>query len=233
VPDGDLAPEEIDAELARFHRALAKSREEVSFLRASVEEELGEESAKIFDAQLLFLEDVLVIDGVVADVRRERKPAAAIFRRNVLLMIERLEDAEDEYLRERAGDVRDIKRRVLRHLLEHREDDDEGPRHGVLVGREIPPSVAAMLDRSGVIGFATELGGMTSHAAIMARSKGVPAVVGVKGLIRRARSGDVAIIDGLAGTVVLNPSPAILADYERRERELRDWEPGPLARGPR
>jgi phosphotransferase system enzyme I (PtsI) len=224
VPEGQLAEGEIDAELERFRQAVEKSREEVTFLRGSVAEDMGEDSAKIFDAQLLFLEDVMVVDAVADDVRRERKPAAAIFRRNVRRMIERLEDADDEYLRERAGDFRDIKLRLMRHLLEHREDRRARPPGAVLVGREIAPSEAAMLDRNGAVGFATELGGMTSHAAIMARSKGVPAVVGVKGLTRHARSGDLAIIDGLGGAVVLNPPAALLAEYEQRMGEFREFE---------
>ena len=224
VPDGDLDPEDVPAEIERFARALDRAREHVSFLRARVAEETGEEAAQILDAQLLFLEDELVIQPVIAGIQAEAKPAAFVFRRHVGQLIQALEGAEDADRRARLDLFQGIKRRVLRLLTEGGDDGHRLPVSGVLLGGDVDPSEAAMLDRSGVQGFAVEQGGMTSHAAIMARAKGVAAVVGVKGLIRHAREGDVAVVDGLSGTVVLNPPPAVLQGYERRRDEHRAFE---------
>jgi phosphotransferase system enzyme I (PtsI) len=224
VPEEDLAPAVVELETERLLRAIDKAREQVTFLRARVAEDVGEEEARIFDAQLLFLEDRLVIDPVLSRIRSEGKAAAYVFRHHVAHMIETLEDSDDEFRRERADIFRDIKRRVLRLLLGLDEDRLAFPAHCVLLGREIAPSDAALLDRAGVAGFATEYGGVTAHAAIMARSKGVPAVVGVRGLLRHVRPGDLAIVDGLDGVVVLRPAPEVLASYERRRDEYLDFE---------
>jgi phosphotransferase system enzyme I (PtsI) len=228
VPDQDLTPADLEPEIERFLRAIDKAREQVTFLRARVAEDIGEDEARIFDAQLLFLADTLVIEPVLARIRGERKAAAYVFRHHVARMIEALEDTDDEFRRERADVFRDIKRRVLRLLLGLDEERPTFPVASVLMGREIAPSDAALLNRAGVAGFAAEFGGVTAHAAIMARSKGVPAVVGVRGLTRHARTGDRAIVDGFGGIVVLNPSADVLASYEQRHDEYRAFE-GSLA----
>jgi len=224
VPDADLEPNQVDVEIERFSRALDRAREHVSFLRARVAEEAGEDAAGILDAQLLFLEDDLVVSPVLDGIRSERKPAAVVFRRHVGQLIQQLEGTEDSYRRERVDVFSDIKRRVLRLLTESSDDGFRLPVSGVLLGNDVAPSEAALLDRAGIQGFAVEQGGMTSHSAIMARAKGVAAVVGVKSLLRHAKAGDQAVVDGLAGTVVLNPPPAVLKGYERRRDEYRAFE---------
>jgi len=223
VPDGDIALDEIEAETKRFREAIEKAREDVTFLRSSAAQEVGEESAKIFDTQLLFLDDTAVLDPVVHGIPRERKRAAYLFHRNVGRLIEQDAPADSDYFRERANVFRDIEWRVLRHLLDL-ADERQPQQHGVLMARELAPSDALRLDRSGITGFATERGSMTSHAAIMARSKGVPAVVGVKNLLLQVKAGDTAVVDGLAGAVVINPSASVLAAYERRLGELKAFE---------
>lgn len=220
VPDGDLEPSEVEAETARFRQAIARAREDLTFLRATAAEEMGEEPAKILDTQLLFLEDTAVVDPVIDGIHRERKPAAYLLQRNVSRLVGK---ADSEYLRERANVFRDIERRVIRYLLGIGLDM-RAARHGVLMARELAPS--DLLDRAGIAGFATEGGGVTSHAAIIARSKGVPAVVAVKKLMSSVEVGDVAVVDGLAGEVVINPGPAVLAGYERRQEELLAFESG-------
>jgi len=217
VKERRIAAGQVDAEIAAFERAIRKSKEEVAFLRESVAQELGEDSARIFDAQLLFFEDVMVIDGTIRDVRSEHLNVAAVFRRNVNRMIQRLTDADSDYLRERASDFQDAKRRVLRHLLEinvrRRSEHGAGT---ILVAHDLAPSEAAALDASQIVGLVTEGGTLTSHAAIMARTKGIPAVVGVTGFSRYVRNGDIAAIDGLTGSVEVNPPQTTLHDLLRR-----------------
>ncbi|MGD8395494.1 MAG: phosphoenolpyruvate--protein phosphotransferase [Candidatus Eiseniibacteriota bacterium] len=217
----------IDEEIARFNRAIDKARQEVSFLRDSVAKELGEEQARIFDAQLLFFEDVMVIEGTVRDLRAERLDAAAIFRRNVNRMIQRLRDADSDYLRDRGEDFQDAKRRVLRHLLDIGTDGDvaSGHRPGtVLVARDLAPSEAAALDPTRTKGLLTEGGTLVSHAAIMARAKGIPCVIGLKGILRYVQNGDIAAFDGATGVVEFNPPRSTLAGIQRRLNEFRAHE---------
>ncbi len=222
VREHPIAPELVHQELDNFRRAIDKSREEVAFLRDSLAAELGEESARIFDAQLLFFEDVMVLDGTTRDIEAESKNAASIFRRNVNRMIGRLQDADSPYLRERAADFQDAKRRVLRHLLEvsqHSQADYEADT--ILLARDLAPSEAAALDPNRVAGLVTESGALTSHAAIMARTKGIPAVVGVPRILRYAQNGDVAALDGQSGVVELNPLPSALKHFEVRLEAFR------------
>jgi phosphotransferase system enzyme I (PtsI) len=223
VPDGDIAAEEVKAETERFLMAIEKARADVTFLRACAAEEVGEESAKIFDTQLLFLDDTAVLDPVLDGIDRERKRAAYLFHRNVVQLIEQHASSDSDYFRERANVFRDIQWRVLRHMLEV-EDDGDPEHRGVIVSRELAPSDAIRLDRSTIAGFATERGSMTSHAAIMARSKGVPAVVGVKNLLRQVKAGDLVVVDGLEGAVVVNPPAPVLAAYERRLGDYQAFE---------
>ncbi len=218
VEERSLAVEEVEAEVDRFSAALDRAQAELSDLREATLLDLGEDQAKIFDVQLMVLEDPLAVDRTIAAIRSERKNAEFLFRRHVMEMTEGLQKLSDSYFSERAVDLLDVKRRVLRHL-----SGDEGgiavsERRGVLVGREIAPSEAVLLDPEKVLGFVTDAGGTTGHAAIMARARGIPAVVGVKGISEAVRDGDTVALDGFGGLVELNPTPATLARFSDRKR---------------
>lgn len=187
VEERDLTAAELDPEVDRFIAALDAARSELNDLREAARQDMGETQAKIFDVQLQVLEDPLAVDRTVDAIRSERKNAEFLFRRHMLEMSEGLQSLSDAYFSERATDLLDVKRRVLRHLCGV-QDLAPGPeRSGVLLGRELAPSDAVLLDPEKVLGFATESGGNTSHAAIMARARGIPAVVGVKGLTGAVR----------------------------------------------
>ena len=205
VEEREITPEAVDAELVRFHRALERAREEIEGLREATRVDLGEAEAKIFDVQLLVLKDPLAVDRTIEAVRIERRNAAYLFRRHMLEMIDGLAALSDSYFSERAVDLLDVKRRVLRHLGGEGAAKAVPPHRGVWVGHELAPSDAVLLDPSKVLGFATEAGGTTSHAAIMARARGIPAVVGVRGLCAAVRDGDVIALDGFKGRVDINP----------------------------
>ncbi len=218
VEERALAAAEVEAEVERFQRALAASREELAAVRTATEADLGESQARVFDVQIEVLNDPLAVGRTVDAIRAERRNAGFLFRRHIDEIADRLRDLSDDYFSERSVDLLDVKRRVLRHLAGNVDRRRSRPVGGVLVGREIAPSDAVVLDPARIHGFATEQGGATSHASIMARARGIPAVVGVKGLGASVREGDVVAVDGFLGKVLVNPGTAVRERLEERRR---------------
>ncbi|MEY4086633.1 MAG: Phosphoenolpyruvate-protein phosphotransferase [Verrucomicrobiota bacterium] len=214
--------EDPDRELARLDAALTATRAEISRLRADVARKLNESEAAIFDAHLLVLEDVALIDEVTKEVRRSGLNIEHCFETVAQRYIDIFAKMEDDFLRERAADIRDVTGRVLDQLL-GAAPAEVGPVAGrqVVVARDLTPSETAGLHEAGVAAFVTEEGGRTSHSAIMARSLDIPAVVGVKGLMAAVAAGDTLLVDGEAGLVIINPSAETLAAYLDKEQALR------------
>jgi phosphotransferase system enzyme I (PtsI) len=213
---------DVEAELRRFEAALAATRQAITKLRDEVARNLGESEAAIFDAHLLVLDDVALIDDVSREVRATGFNVEYCFQEVVHRYIEIFGRMEDEFLRERASDIRDVTGRVMHHLLGTRPAHATmAARQQVVVARDLTPSETAALPKDGVLAFVTEEGGRTGHSAIMARSLEIPAVVGVKGLMEAVQDGDVVLVDGETGAVVINPSPATLAGCHDQEQALR------------
>ena len=223
VQDGDLAPHQIAAEKDRFRKAIRESQEEVRELREKIALETGEEQAQILDAQIQMLEDPEVAEQTLAAIERERKPAAFAYRRILTAVAARLDEADAEYHRGRAIDVRDVRRRMLGRLggvRSHSLRDLTQP--SLIVANDLPPSEMALLPRNMALGFATDSGGRTSHTAIMARARGIPAVVGVKGATDSAQQGAIAIVDGTRGIAIFDPDQETLAEHERKRERYRE-----------
>ncbi len=223
VHDGDLAPQAVAGEKDRFRKAVEESLREVRELREKIALETGEEQARILDAQIDILEDPEAVAQTLAAIERERKPAAFAYRKILTAVAARLEDADSEYYRGRAIDVRDVRRRVLTHLgnvRAHSLRDLTEP--SLIVANDLPPSEMALLPRNMALGFATDLGGRTSHTAIMARARGIPAVVGVKGASDAAQQGAIAIVDGTRGIAIFEPDQETLAEHERKRERYRE-----------
>lgn len=225
VDETALAPAEIPAEIIRFRSAIEDARQELTDVRATTAELLGEENARIFDAHLSILDDPMAINDTIEQLSSERKGAAWLFRRNLSRIADSLEQRGDPYFTERAQDIRDVKRRVLRRLT---GAADAGhpvfDRPTILVAHEISPSDAAFLDPKVVLGLVLDIGGRTSHAAIMARSRGIPAVSGLKTTSHDIESGDMLILDGLKGRVISKPNESTLVDYRQRLARWRESE---------
>jgi phosphotransferase system enzyme I (PtsI) len=222
VRDSPVAAGAEEAEVARFHEALAVARRDLRGIRDGIAAELGESHAAIYDAHLLILEDPELVRAVEDGVRRERRSVAWVFREHMSAVAARLERVEDEYLRERRADIVDVEHRVLRVLL------GSGPRTlaavlqvpSVLVAHDLSPSEVAQLRRERVLGLVTEVGGRTSHGAIVARGRGIPAVVGVKGAMQHAPSGALGAVDGFAGVVEFAPDESSARFYASRCDQL-------------
>ncbi|XID90722.1 phosphoenolpyruvate--protein phosphotransferase [Paenibacillaceae bacterium WGS1546] len=218
------------AEAERFRAAVGTAREELSRIRASAEERLGADKAEIFEGHLLILEDPDLIDAVLGMVR-EGDNAEYALHRTAQSFIGLLEQMDDELLRARAVDVKDVAGRVMRHLRGTAETDLSSlPDECVLIAEDLTPSDTAQLDLRKVRGFATEIGSRTSHSAIMARSLGVPAIVGAGSGLRGVRSGSLVVLDAVEGVLQVDPDAEELAEYrekqaafDRRQAELATW----------
>ncbi|MBI1798517.1 MAG: phosphoenolpyruvate--protein phosphotransferase [Candidatus Eisenbacteria bacterium] len=219
---GDVMLEgaQVGDEIARFHAALAASRRDLESIRNGIAAELGESEAQIYDAHLLMLDDPELRRDVEHGIRTARRSAGHLFRAYMSRIAAHLQSLEDEHLRERRADVLDVERRVLRHLL------GGGPRRierlerpSIVVAHDLPPSEVALLDRRNVVGFVTEVGSRTSHCAIVARGRGIPAVVSARGVLQSVKNGDLGAVDGFLGRFDVNPNETERLDFERR----REW----------
>jgi len=210
VPDSQL-PEEV----ARLERALVQTRHEILDVQRKVTTAMGAKEGSIFDAHLLVLEDRTLIDEVVRMIHEEKVNAEHAFHTVAERYASTLAAIEDDYLRERAGDMRDVTTRVLNNLLGKQEDitlrDITEP--CIIISHDLTPSNTAQMDRAKVLGFATDIGSKTSHTAIMARSMRIPAVVGLKTASTELQTGQYALLDGFNGVVILNPTDQTLFEY--------------------
>jgi len=212
-----------EAEIRRLEAALGATREVIAKLRDDVARKLNESEASIFDAHLLVLEDVALIDDVSKEIRRSGFNVEFCFQEVAQRYIEIFEKMDDDFLRERASDIRDVTGRVLDQLLgTEPERVGRAAQSHVVAARDLTPSDTAGLHDGGVLAFVTEEGGRTSHSAIMARSLDVPAVVGVKGLMEAVQEGDIVLVDGESGLIILNPAPETVEGYRDKEQAIRN-----------
>jgi phosphotransferase system enzyme I (PtsI) len=227
IPFRDLSEEELDGEVARFEAALLATRKELGTLQSRLEESTSSGDAGIFDAHLLVLEDPTLIDEVIKGIRREKHNAEFVFQGVAHRFIKTLSSIDDPYLRERAVDLEDVTRRVVRHLLGKSGQRLAGhDRNHIIVADELTPSDTATLNRENVAGFITEKGSRTSHTAIMARSLGIPAIVGMEGICHKLENGWSILMDGYSGKVYLNPTSETLARYQKIAEEKEHIEEG-------
>ena len=226
LPKAGIGPDQVEAELARLRAALEASRRDLMQVQARVRAELGSTAAEIFSAHLMFLEDRQFIDSVERGVREQRLNVETAIQRTIDELARVLDAADNAYLRERAADMRDLERRLLRQIARLASARPTLASHSVIVARELLPSDLLEFDRSCLAGIVTEQGGETSHAAILARALGVPAVTGVCDATKRIRPAMPILIDGQRGEVILEPLPgrlrATIADKARYDRTTQD-----------
>jgi phosphotransferase system enzyme I (PtsI) len=217
----DLPEAEIPGELNRLQQALIKTREQLQEVQRQLTQSLGAGQASIFDAHLLVLEDPSVIDEVVRVVQQDKVNAEFAFHQITERYIGALAKVEDEYLRERATDMRDVSSRVMNQLLGVNDHMDLAhlTEPCIIIAHDLTPSKTAQLDRKNVLGFATDIGSRTSHTAIMARSLRIPAVVGLKNASQLLTNGEYALLDGFNGNIVVNPTDQTLFEYGQLVRK--------------
>ncbi|MCR4338183.1 MAG: phosphoenolpyruvate--protein phosphotransferase [Candidatus Omnitrophica bacterium] len=213
---------EVPIEIARFEEALIKTREEIGGLKKKIDEEMGGQHAKIFDAHLMVLEDTMLNEEVIKRIRQEKQSAEYVFSKVLKKYVKAFSNIQDEYLRERTSDVSDIGRRVLRNLMdESRMYELENLKEKlVIVAHDLSPSDTASMYNKNVMAFVTDIGGRTSHTAIMAKSFGVPAVVGLKDATLKIVNQDTIVVDGRMGLVIVHPSNETLEIYRKEQTRI-------------
>ncbi|MDI6740060.1 MAG: phosphoenolpyruvate--protein phosphotransferase [Candidatus Edwardsbacteria bacterium] len=216
-------------EIDKFMGGLERAKSELIEIKRQIAERLGESEASLWDAQVLLLDDPSAIEATAARIRDQRQDAASAFQETMEQMIRSMEATPNQYLKERAADVRDLAWRVIKHLQYQATAIPLNiPRQAVVISHDLSPAdITQLLDRKAA-GFVTEAGGATSHTAIVARSLELPAVVGLKGALLGVSQDDMAIVDGIRGAVIFNPGEKTtnayrreLRNYARRQDELK------------
>ena len=231
VPRRAISEDEIPHQISRLEKAIIETRRQLLAVQEKVSSGMGAKDATIFDAHLLVLEDPTLMDEVTRYVTTHKTNVEYAFAQVAEKYAKSLESINDEYLRERAADMRDVTERLLHNLLGTFQELDL--RHlkepYVIVAHDLAPSQTAMLDKKNVLGFVTDVGSKTSHTAIMARSMRIPAVVGLGNASRELQNGQYVLLDGYHGQVIINPTDQTLFEYgqlvrryDSLEEKLRD-----------
>lgn len=230
-PDFSFEKRTIEApadEVARFQSALHTAKAELEQIRDHAGTELGADKAAIFDAHLLVLSDPELISPIEDKINTENVNAEHALKETADMFISMFESMDNEYMKERAADIRDVTKRVMAHLLGIQIPNPSMiAEEVVIVAEDLTPSDTAQLNRQFVKGFTTNIGGRTSHSAIMARSMEIPAVVGTKAATEEINNRDIVVVDGLKGEVHFNPTPEVLEAYKKTqedfEKQKAEW----------
>ncbi|MBF0493633.1 MAG: phosphoenolpyruvate--protein phosphotransferase [Candidatus Omnitrophica bacterium] len=222
-----IADKDIPREIEKYNSVILKTKKEILEIEKKISEELGVEHGKIFSAHLLVLEDPVLIEEVIARLKKQKKNIEIIFHEVLNKYIDVLSEAKDEYLRDRISDIIDVGNRILRNLMgAEGKGLDSLSEESVVIAYDLSPSDTAMMHRGKVLGFATDIGGRTSHTAIMAKSLEIPAVVGLENVTDAVQDGDTIIVDGNHGIVIVNPTKAFLAKYQKDKKKYDHMEEG-------
>ncbi|HYE84255.1 MAG TPA: phosphoenolpyruvate--protein phosphotransferase [Clostridia bacterium] len=217
-----VASEDVAGELSRLEEGMKQSRIQLRSLKEKISLELDEDKAQIFEAHMMMLEDPEFIGTIREAIRNDRANAEYAVKKTADHYISMFEQIEDAYMRERAADIKDVSSRLIRNIAGLTSKDLRGIESPVIiVAHDLTPSDTASMDKALVLGFTTDIGGATSHTAIMARSLGIPAVLGLGDISERIRDDDYIIIDGLEGKVIINPSNEQQTEYAGKIAEYR------------
>jgi len=219
----EIKEEEVEVEIERFLRAIEKSKSELSKILKLAIERIGSEGAQIFEAQLLMLDDKTMIDKIIERIKTEKFNAESIVNDEVEKYVKFMQSSGDEYLKERANDLEDLKNRVIRNIQQEkwlsRFDTSR-----IVVAENLTPADTILFSRNQVLGYITDLGGYTSHTAILARALKIPAVVGLKEATKFIKTGDTVILDGYRGIVIVNPDQSLIEQYQEKMKRIAELE---------
>jgi len=231
IPKHVLSDAAVPGDISRLEKALVQTRHDILEVQKKVSASMSAGEGGIFDAHLLVLEDRTLLDEVIRNIQENKVNAEYAFHVVAEKYASALAAIEDDYLRERATDMRDVTSRVLNNLMGRNEEVDlkKLKEPCIIISYDLSPSTTAQMDRKTVLGFATDMGGKTSHTAIMARSLRIPAVVGLKSASQELETGQYALLDGFNGVIIINPSDQTLFEYGQiirkqvsLEEKLRD-----------
>ncbi|HHV18520.1 MAG TPA: phosphoenolpyruvate--protein phosphotransferase [Thermoanaerobacterales bacterium] len=215
--------ENIDGEIKRFDEAVGLSKLQLKQIKEKAEKELGADKAEIFGAHLMILEDPVFLDEIVSKIKTESITADNATSQVVKNYVEIFNNLEDEYMKERAADIKDVGERIVKNILGVSTDSFIFSEKVIIIAKDLTPSDTAQMDKDKVLAFATDMGGRTSHTAIMARSLEIPAVVGLVDITEKVQDGDLIVIDGNKGIVSINPDETTLKEYETLKRDYMEY----------
>jgi phosphotransferase system enzyme I (PtsI) len=213
-------------EIARFRSALKSAAKDLQALKSDVRRSVGADNAGIFEAHILLLRDPAIIDRVIKTIKEQLVVAEWAVQEVFQESITTLGTVDDQYLRERIGDLEDVRDRVLRNLLDPDFDPDRLPElkdETIVVAHALSPSQTVSFRDKRVVGFAVEVGGPTSHSAIIAKSLRIPAAVGFQDIVNRIKTGDMIVLDGNEGTILINPSATLISEARNKARKYSDY----------
>ena len=216
--------ENIDEEIQKLESAVKVSKEELTKVKEKALDELGEHEAEIFEAHLLVLEDPELTGSAISKIRDEKVNADYALNEIKEMFVAMFESMDNEYMRERAADIKDVTNRVLRHILGIKVVDLAGlDEEVVLIAHDLTPSDTATMNKNMVLGFLTDIGGRTSHTAIMARTLEIAAVVGLNDITKKVKDGDYIVFNGDTGEVIVNPDEETKAKYASLKEEFEEY----------
>jgi len=219
----ELKEEEVSGEIERFLMAIERSKSELRKILTLAVEKLGSKEAEIFEAQILMLDDKTIINKIIERIKEEKLNAEFIIQDEIEKYIKFMQDSGDDYLKERAHDLEDLKNRVIRNIQQQkwlsRFDTSR-----IVVAENLTPADTILFSRNQVLGYATDLGGMTSHTAILARALKIPAVVGLKEATKSIKTGDLVILDGYKGILIINPEQDVVEEYQNKIKRIAEFE---------
>ena len=214
---------DLPAELERLRTAMARAEKELQKIHAFAEQKLGTEGAGIFEAQIMILNDAVLIGAIERRITGELRNAEYVVWDEITRYKRMMLAAPDESMHERAHDVEDVMHRIVRNIQDQKlfsRLDGES----VIISENLTPADTVIFSRNQILGYATDLGGMTSHAAILSRSLKIPAVVGLRNATRQVRSGDQVAIDGFSGLLIINPTDETLGALQRKAARFREFD---------
>ena len=219
-----IAPDQVDDELKRLRRAIERTKGEIVRIKTDIKDKMGEEHAFIFDAHLLILEDPSLLSSLENVISKDKVRSEWALSRTNARYEKVFEAINDEYFRQRKSDISDVLAKIYRNLEMKKEKKEVPARLKVLVAHELLPSEAATrLSRENVLAVALDMGGQTSHTAILARSLGIPAVVGLHNVTLRVKNGDFIIVDGTDGEVIVNPPSVVRREFMSKKEKYEKY----------
>ena len=218
-----ISEDQVEAEVARFYAGREAAVEQLNSIHQRALKSLGEEKAAIFEGHLMILEDEELEEEIIDYLRSNKVNASVAASKIIDQQVEMLSEIDDEYLKERAGDIRDIGNRLIKNILGmHIVDLGDITEESILVAYDLTPSETAQLNLEKVLGFITDIGGRTSHTSIMARSLELPAIVGTNNVTARVNTGDYLILDAVNNRVYVNPTQAEIDELKTLEAKLAE-----------
>ncbi len=215
----------VKEEVLRFKKAIEVSKTQLEDLRKRFSKGLGKSHLYILDTHIMLLEDKMLVDGTVKRIKESMLNAEGALKETIAAICLKFDTIEDEYLRERKHDVEQVGERVLRNLVGHKQESlVEIKEEAVIIAHDLAPTDTLMMRKDRILGFATDAGSRTSHTAILARSLGIPAAVGLDTITTAVKTGDVVILDGIHGVVIVDPDEETFLDYLKKQRKYKYFE---------